>query len=78
MVDVCPTTAVSSAVLGSTPGSIAPYVFIASLTFNACVVLFFCAIAAARLVCGRLIEKHQAAVTLKHLTEDSPWIVGKV
>ena len=67
-----------STLLGCAPGSMASYALAASLTINACLVVYHCSVRAVSVVSTRLSERYNCAMTVRNLAEDHPWIVGKL
>lgn len=63
---------------GFEPGSLGGHVLAASLTINCCLVLFFSSIRLVKLVSCKLGEQCPAALTIRNLTEDHPWVIGKM
>ena len=67
-----------STLLGYAPGSMGSYALAASLTINACLVVYFCSVRVVSMVSTRFSERYSAAMTVRNLAEDHPWIIGKV
>ena len=67
-----------STLLGYAPGSMGSYALAASLTINACLVVYFCSVRVVSMVSTRFSERCSAAMTVRNLAEDHPWIIGKV
>ena len=67
-----------STLLGYAPGSMGSYALAASLTINACLVVYFFSVRMVSVVSTRLSERYSVAMTVRNLAEDHPWIIGKV
>ena len=67
-----------STLLGYAPGSMGSYALAASLTINACLVVYFFSVRVVSAVSTRLSERYSVAMTVRNLAEDHPWIIGKV
>ena len=67
-----------STLLGYAPGSMESYALAASLTIHACLVVYHCSVRAVSVVSARLSERSNFALTVRNLSEDHPWIIGKL
>ncbi len=49
-----------------------------SAAINFCVLAYFSSIFLVKLMSSKFVERYSLALTLRNLSEDTPWVIGKV